>query len=372
MSNDCFEVILCLIQIEYLPNFIIGTNNHWKFEFRQRIEKGRKSELQLCIPESNQSTEVALWSGGLDSMAGFINRYSSHSMRQFTLFGTGSDKSIIGRQRKLIQSVRENGYKRVNFRQAPFYLEGIADLSKNSNLRSRGFTFTLLEVVCALLERQNTLHIYENGVGALNLPYPGGIGLDHSRAVHPLSLDKMSKLITHWLGQSFHFVNPFLFWTKAQMCQIFSQENLIDLIFQTVTCDGRFRQKGQPSQCGFCSSCLLRRPALAIQAIEDKTKYVITHGRSPQCDAEIHLMAMLNQVNVLRTACYAESPWSGLSKQYPELDKTTRWITKNTHESQLYRENLLNLYRNYINEWDEVENLIGLGLISTEVLENLN
>ncbi len=345
------------------------TNNHWTFEFKQRTKNSRNSELQFCIPEDDRSVEVALWSGGLDSLAGFINRWSSQPKQQFTLFGTGSDKSVIGYQRKLIKAVRNKGFTRVDFRQAPFYLEGNADLSKNSNLRSRGFTFTLLGMVCAFLEGQNILHIYENGVGALNLPYPGGVGLDHSRAVYPLSLDKMSKLVSHWLGEPFYFINPFLFWTKAQMCRVFRQKDMTDFIIQTVTCDGRFRQKDQPSQCGFCSSCLLRRQSLATQGIEDKTEYVITHGIEPQTDSGLHLRAMLHQVEVLRTACYSKQPWCSLSKKYPELEKTVRRVTQNVANYQQYEEDLLHLYRNYVNEWDIVRSIIGLGLVNTETLE---
>ena len=133
---------------------------------------------------------------------------------------------------------------------------------------------------------------------------------------------------------------------------------MTDLIFQTVTCDGRFRQKDQPSQCGFCSSCLLRRQSLATQGIEDKTQYVITHGNEPQSDSIIHLRAMLHQVEVLRTACYSEQPWHSLSKKYPELEKTVRRVTQNVADRQQYEENLLSLYRNYVDEWDKVRNII--------------
>jgi hypothetical protein len=224
-------------------------------------------------------------------------------------------------------------------------------------------------MVCAYLEGQNILHIYENGVGAINLPYPGGVGLDHSRAVHPLSLARMSKLVSLWLGESFHFVNPFLFWTKAQMCEVFTRNETMDLVFQTITCDGRFRQEGQPPQCGFCSSCLLRRQSLAVQGIEDKTEYVITHGREPEANPTLHLRAMLCQVETLRSVLRSEQAWFSLSSKYPELGKIVNRVTQHATESQRIEENLLQLYKRYVDEWEKVSSVIGKGLINIEELE---
>lgn len=186
------------------------TNNHWTFEFKQRSDEGRISELSYSF-KSTDSVEVALCSGGLDSCAGFLTRQSAQPKQAFVLFGTGSNRSIIGYQRQLVKRIRATSVANVNFIQVPFYLDGIANLTTNRILRSRGFVFTLLGAVCSYLEGQNTLYIYENGIGAINLPYPGGVGLDHSRAVHPLSLNKMSELVSYLLNESFTFVNPFLF-----------------------------------------------------------------------------------------------------------------------------------------------------------------
>ena len=78
---------------------------------------------------------------------------------------------------------------------------------------------------------------------------------------------------------------------------------------------------------------------------------------------------MLHQVEVLRTALHSKQPWCSLSKKYPELEKTVRRMTQNVTNYQQYEENLLQLYRNYVGEWDKVRNIIGLGLVNTEILE---
>ncbi len=346
------------------------TNDHWSFEFSQRTKIGRDTEQQLCIPYSKDIPEVALWSGGLDSLAGFVNRKLAQPNRCFTLFGTGSNKFINGRQQHIIEKLRSDGFKNIGFIQILFYLEGVKDLPKNNNLRSRGFTFTLLGAVCAYLEGQNKLHIYENGTGAINLPFPGGVGLDHSRAVHPLSLLKLSDLISFWLNKPFTLHNPFLFWTKARMCEVFVKIKLIDLISQTITCDSRFRQPDQPPQCGFCSSCLLRRQALIASGIPDKTDYVITQDRVPKLDDGCHLRAMLQQVETLQSALNSEHPWRSISKKYPDLIKIVNRETKNADEAQVFKENLLQLYRCYVDEWHKASDIVSVGFNSGQCLKN--
>jgi len=75
----------------------------------------------------------------------------------------------------------------------------------------------LLGAVCALLADQQLLHIYENGVGAINLPFRASeVGLDHTRAVHPISLFEMSDTVSRITQASFRFVNPFVYSTKAK------------------------------------------------------------------------------------------------------------------------------------------------------------
>jgi len=236
-------------------------------------------------------------------------------------------------------------------------------------LRSRGFVFILLGVACAALLGQHSLDIYENGVGAINLPFTKAeVGLDHSRSVHPLSLHYMSELISSLFGVAFSIRNPFLFSTKAQMCNILSGDGATDFIFQTISCDHRHRRK--PSQCGYCSSCLLRRQALAAQGIADRTPYLVTalsNSRRMLPDDSLHLRAMLSQVDDLRNLLSQIDPWESLSGNYPWL----REIVDRTFETEgmtkeVLIKRLLHLYECYVHEWDIARPIIEPGLLSDE------
>lgn len=348
---------------EYLrDNLYWYTGDYWLFEFRHRTAHGRRAELQRCIFPKNSTDEfieVALWSGGLDSLAGLFTQLLSKSGKSYTLFGTGSNTIIHHTQQQTAQAIREKIFGCTKLIQVPIKPDETTDLPKNSSQHSRGFVFLLLGAACARAEKQSSLHIYENGIGAINLPFRASeVGLDHTRSVHPLSLLKMSELVSRLLDVSFTFNNPFLLWTKAQMCESLIQANAIDLIFDTITCDHLHREK--PMQCGLCSSCLLRRQALAVLGIEDKTRYVSTHGTHSPSLNDTHLQAMLYQVNKLKSILDEADPWRALSRRYPQLsDIVDQTATQYTATPEEMKKELLQLYGRYVREWDSVQHLVG-------------
>jgi len=194
------------------------------------------------------------------------------------------------------------------------------------------------------------------------------VGLDHSRSVHPLSLLHMSNLVSHILGRSFVFRNPFLFQTKAQMCSVLAQYNVIDLAFLTITCDRLHRER--PIQCGCCSSCLLRRQALAALGIEDRTEYLVTSHQayvsSNRSFDSNHLRAMLYQVDILRSLLNSVDPWHSLLKGYPILQEIADQVARQEALAPVVPvEQLLQLYQCYVHEWDSVQHIIGQGLLAT-------
>jgi hypothetical protein len=239
--------------IDYLDDLLYWyTQDHWSFEFRSRSLYGRFAEREATLPFSFREAppEVALWSGGLDSLAGLYSQLSSSATARYVLFGTGMNTQMHHKQEMYAHLIADQFPGRVTLIQVPYRLESTKEMQKHTLQRSRGFVFLLLGTVCALLEDQHTLSIYENGIGAINLPFSEAeVGLDHSLSVHPISLLRMEAFISHLLNTTFLFQNPFLFKTKAQMCQaLVGSPHYPELIDSTFTCDRPHRE--QPGQCG--------------------------------------------------------------------------------------------------------------------------
>jgi hypothetical protein len=332
------------------------TDDVWHFKFQPRNSLGRVTErCRKMVLSGPGSVEVALWSGGLDSLAGLCGRIVENRCNRHLLFGSGSNNQVQFRQSEVVQELHLRGYRQARLIQLPIRLSYPDDKAKpptNDMFRARGFTFKLLGGVCALLEGQQTLHIYENGYGAINLPFTAAeVGLAHTRSVHPLSLLKLGAFLSKVTGRPFKYHNPYLFTTKAQMCSSVIDHR--ELAYSTITCDGRYRQRDMPIQCGYCSSCLLRRIALLTALGEDKTEYVATHGtEEPAAHSSLHFKAMDLQADELQQMLSGPSPWHNLLMRYPSLRELSVELTNHTMLSkEEVRGNLIRLYQTHVAEW---------------------
>ncbi len=339
------------------------TQDQWSFDFTPRSAYGRLAERQLSFLNPNSydlPTEVALWSGGLDSLAGLYAQVNNGTASShYVLFGTGANTFIHSKQRDAAEAIEALFPGQTTLVQLPLWLDETKEMRKHSLQRSRGFVFLLLGAVCAMLEGQQGLSVYENGIGAINLPFTRAeVGLDHSLSVHPVSLIRMGEFISHLFGSPFTFQNPFLFQTKAQMCATLTTSAAFErLVLSTFTCDRYLRDR--PQQCGRCSSCLLRRQAIAVLNVEeDPTPYSMTtaslHGQKSRISDGDHLQAMLAQVASLRSCLAAEDPWESLSEYAPQLlEIVDEMAGKKLLSRDSLIDDLIQLYACYVSEWDE-------------------
>lgn len=337
------------------------TEDFWSFEFLPYERWGRSTQTQLILPflsPSIPTAKTALWSGGLDAFAGAFQQLLADDTTHYTLFGTGSNGYMNKVQVKTAYALAELFPGRTNLVQLPFGLKDTSnEARKSSSMRSRGFVFLLLGAVCAYQEGQDTLYVHENGIGAINLPFrKSEVGVDHSRSVHPLSLRSMGELLSTIFEQKFSFKNPFLFWTKAQMCKELLTDHVAAQVFATVSCDRRHR--ASVMQCGYCSSCLLRRQAIAVHSDSDGTGYQITDSVSRKLKREdaTHYRAMLAQVEDMKALLAAPDSWRKMARHY----KTLMDIMENGDEPQERTQTqILHLYQRYVYEWEYIKERIG-------------
>ena len=326
------------------------TDDIWTFEFCNREARMRPSEQQPRLPFPEESCEVALWSGGLDAYAGVCNRIESKVSQSFTLVGSGSNTIVRGRQKIMADKVSEiYSLTKINFVQIPFDFEYETKLKppQNQLFRARGFVFKLCGAICTLLQNQSSLHIYENGYGAFNLPFTqADIALAHTRSVHPISLIKTGDFVSSVVERPFRFENPFVFMTKGEMCQAITIHP--EAAFNTSSCDSPRREKNR--QCGQCSSCLLRRLSLIIAFGEDLTAYV--EGQSLEGSASNHFRAMDIQAMRMKNIFNDEHPWRAWLSRYPEFRQWLPCLAQSYKKEMVeVQHNTLNLFHKHSQEW---------------------
>jgi len=336
------------------------TGDHWTFEFTALSEQRRFAELQRPLWRSSNEgiqAEVGLWSGGLDALAGLCNRINQGVAERFLLFGAGGNSSTRGLQQRVFRLLNSRLNADLHLMQLHIHQRDTkqTQLRPDKRLRARGLVFMLLGCAYARLEGQHALALYENGIGAINLPFRASeVGLDHARSVHPLSLHLVSKLVSFVLGEQFVVHNPFLWWTKAEMCKVLNDLSVVDIAWETISCDRQHR-KDVP-QCGRCSSCLLRRESFLASSIPDNTKYLIhvesgnsLHGLLRKS----HLPHMMYQVHNLQNALRGEDVWNVLARQHPSrLADMVNHLNQEPGEHREYLiEEVLSLYQRYTDEW---------------------
>lgn len=372
-NPDLFNSQIIQDKIIYLLEWMTGSR--WIFEFSKRANFGQNTDKQLFLFDNTPDfDEVALWSGGLDALAGLYNRLKENTQKKFLLLGTGSNKSTHYLQKAVFNEVQKKFPNQVHLYRVPITLSELGVQPRNKLFRARGLVFTLLGVVCARLKGRKSLNVYENGIGAINLPYrKSAVGLDHSRSMHPITLSLVGSLVSELLNEKITIQNPFLFSTKAQMCQILAQDKQHKLVSVTKSCDSPHRHK-KTNQCGYCSSCILRKQSLAAAKINDETRYIVPHEYEPKENKGLAFQNMREQIlklsNILSSANTEKEQWMKLTANFLELDNIADHLHSVSDESiDLVRYDLLNMYKKYVKEWHDVEDELSQDFLVTNKLD---
>ena len=295
------------------------TRDRWEFDFVPFETRRRQAEqvMRLWSTPLAEGGQVALFSGGLDALIGaamLSERYGS-----VALVAVGTNPRQIRVQRELFRKigVLADGVVPVH---VPAGLRGASRLNQERTQRTRAFLNLSIATAAAQAGDASAINLCENVIGAMNLPYsPRQIGIDMSRAAHPITLQKMSELISAVLERRLPIVNPLFGMTKAQGCRELPLEWL-PLVPITVSCDIGFtdRRQGDALLCGRCSSCVLRRQALWAAGLsdldaQDRYRFDFLKG---DAGGEA-LRAMITQVIRLRTVA---TQWPDLVGAIPEVD----------------------------------------------------
>ena len=349
-------------------NWISG--DHWTFEFvtRQNHPTPEESELYLFDSLPQKPISVSLFSGGLDSLAGLFAHRQNREPRSHVLVSAYSHGRLMKQQKiqaRKIESVfcgcgSELACPAMRHITVGYGLSHKDEIREEKTQRTRATAFLTFGVITAVQARVDTLWVYENGTGALNLPLnTTQLGVDNYRGVHPRSLIMAAELFELVLEQRVRIINPFVFHTKAQMLRAFAPAEAADLVRETVSCDSfPLRVDGHP-QCGYCTSCVLRRQALFSGGLSDRDlsreyQYdVLTDGHMLDGKRRFGLEEMSEQARTIKLCLSAAEPWRALTAQYPVLARTALEMESNGGVAPGdAAAGIVRLYLNYVQEWD--------------------
>lgn len=339
------------------------TDDEWEFEFVRLESNDRLSSInnKLPIPPS-KIPRVALYSGGLDSFAGAVREISNDNKSSFILVsGATNNRQEYQQNRQIKEIVKKHPtieiiHQTIKF---GFNWSGAEHSKEENSQRTRGFLFITLGVVTALNAGVNVLEIYENGIGAINLPYDNSqVGTMNSRGVNPLSLLRMEKFVQKITKCDFQIRNLYVFQTKSEMCRHQAVMDLADVISLTFSCDGFPVQTAGKPQCGVCTSCLLRRLSVEnanLTDFDDGEHYLTdlaSYTSQPSFAQLNDLRAMEWQYLTIKNCLLSENAWQELILEYPILQTIVSELAvqKKLHSEDIQNKILL-LFSRYCEEW---------------------
>jgi 7-cyano-7-deazaguanine synthase in queuosine biosynthesis len=339
------------------------TEDAWHFDFVQREGAKRAAESQgFLFPfELGSPVRVALYSGGLDSFVGAAQTLHDFPDYNYVFVSGVTHTRQQAGQRAQLNQLRLKTSASICHIGIPYGLRWAAargQRQEESSQRTRGFLFLTLGAVSAIAACTKELFLYENGIGAVNLPYDGTqIGTYNSRATHPSTLLRMQSFIRILTGQEFSIDNPFLFVTKAEMCRHEAVRELREVLHLTFSCDGFPVRAKNRGQCGSCTSCLLRRQALESAGLSryDQSGYLndLSSPKFMGTERQLHALRAMNwQAHRIGVAVSRTDPWEALLSEFIELQRLQLDVCRDCKVQPVeLRSKLLHLYSQYAVEW---------------------
>lgn len=255
------------------------TGDIWNVDFRPLA--GHYIEEAMVSPDDPRASEVALFSGGLDSLSWAATRSRADDSRPLLLV-MFREIGLLRLQQRVYKAVeRLDGARPVLL--LPMSQTPAGDgsgLRLETSSRTRGLLYAAGAVRAATAHGVGIVHIPENGQLALNPPLtPARSAACSTRSVHPRTLGSLNALVTAVSDteSTMQAVNPLARLTKGEVCKAGRDAGLTPSDLESTLSCGKppTRRSGGPpiANCGVCFPCLVRRSGLLHANGTDDTRY---------------------------------------------------------------------------------------------------
>jgi hypothetical protein len=201
--------------------------------------------------------KVALFSGGLDSLAGAVETLETEKTRLLLVSHQSSTK-IAGHQQHLIRELHSRFPGRLLHVPVRITKKGIPMIEDTQ--RCRSFLFAAVAMTVSHLSGLKGVRFFENGVVSFNLPIARQVvGARATRSTHPRVMHDLQVFFSALLGKAIRIDNPYIWKTKAEIAAILKTSSHGDLVPFSVSCSHSYGMTRLKTHCGRCSQCLDRR-----------------------------------------------------------------------------------------------------------------
>lgn len=267
------------------------SQDSFSFEFQHRRSRPVR-QLVFSQPGGepflpwDQVQEVALFSGGLDSFSGAADLVLTKRVGAILVSHRSSPK-VLKTQTTLVKELQK--VAQAEGCHPPIHVT--VEVTKHDNQmraertqRTRSLLYAAIAGAVADLLGRSRVHMYENGVVAINLPLAGSVvGSRATRTAHPQVLLGFAKILSLIAGRPMGVENPFALMTRGEIIQGLGSTSAIQLARHTYSCAHVHKSSNMHPHCGACSQCIDRQfsflgSGMAAHDSEDGYAIHLTNG----------------------------------------------------------------------------------------------
>jgi len=243
-------------------------------EYKFTFQPGHKTPLTGLFEkeefkiEPNADLDIILFSGGLDSLAGILDRLENSKNELCLISHQSGQPGTIRTQEQLFKALKRRCGNRVSHYKFRCGLTGVKAVEESQ--RTRSFLYSSIAYALCHGLSQNKFYVYENGITSLNFPKRQDlINARASRTTHPKTLRLLEDLFYKIEESKIKIHTPFLWKTKTDIFNMIANFGYQNLITSTVSCSKTFQNLGSATHCGGCSQCIDRKFAAYGAKLDD-------------------------------------------------------------------------------------------------------
>ena len=298
------QIKLCNVPVNHLDSMNKGrevfnraisflTGDNWNINFVQGQGYDYNPTRKVMDYDYQDYEKVALFSGGLDSLIGFIDEASTLSAGKKVLLISHKELGKEGHDQDNIldycmnNRIFEGKYDRLllnaGLRSRTWQISGSP---AEATFRSRSLLFFAAGIYSAYhIGEQVNLIVPENGTISINIPLDKGRrSACSTRTTHPTFIKKLEEALL-LIGINNKFENPYKYLSKADMMNNCYEDNskrdiLINLANLSCSCakrghnhywdkESEIIKQTHINHCGMCLPCLYRRVSLDAVGLDN-------------------------------------------------------------------------------------------------------
>ena len=297
-------------------------------------------DTEKFVLDTKKNISIALFSGGLDSLAGIIERLETTKDEICLVSHQSGQPSVMQTQNNLYESIKKSYPDRC--KHYKFHCGLSHTKSVDETQRTRAFLFTSMAFAIASTYKQDKIFVYENGITSLNFAKTQDMMNGRaSRTTHPQTIALLEKLFTKIVEKDFKIEHPFLFKTKTDVVKGLKGHKKLGLLDSSVSCSAtRNRPPEKKTHCGVCSQCIDRRFAVYSSSTERYDENGIYHFNFLKDDLE-NPTTIKSLVDYIRLAqSFAEENedafYMNRPDQIAEIDEYLEGKTEQERVNKLY------------------------------------